>query len=86
MKDEFDDVTPDMFEKSTTRRAAKPDMKGEPPQPRSKFLTEGEVAAKQTRGGGGAMPKSNRDITKNYKKGGKVAGKLATRGYGCVKK
>ena len=24
-------------------------------------------------GGGGAMPKSNRDLTKNYKKGGKVS-------------
>ena len=29
---------------------------------------------KSTKGGGsGAMPKSNRDITKNYKKGGKVS-------------
>ena len=28
--------------------------------------------AEKTSGGGGAMPKSNRDITKNYKSGGKV--------------
>lgn len=28
--------------------------------------------AEKASGGGGAMPKSNRDITKNYKSGGKV--------------
>jgi hypothetical protein len=28
---------------------------------------------RMTTGGGGAMPKSNRDITKNYKAGGKVS-------------
>jgi hypothetical protein len=28
---------------------------------------------RMTSGGGGAMPKSNRDITKNYKAGGKVS-------------
>jgi len=34
------------------------------------------------RGGGGAMPKSNRDITKNYKAGGKVKSASA-RADGC---
>lgn len=34
-------------------------------------------------GGGGAMPKSNRDITKNYKKGGKVSS-ASKRADGCV--
>jgi hypothetical protein len=29
--------------------------------------------AEKASGGGGAMPKSNRDITKNYKSGGKVS-------------
>ena len=35
-----------------------------------------------TTGGGGAMPKSNRDITKNYKAGGKVKSASA-RADGC---
>jgi hypothetical protein len=34
-------------------------------------------------GGGGAMPKSNRDITKNYKKGGKVSS-ASKRADGCA--
>lgn len=33
-------------------------------------------------GGGRAMPKSNRDITKNYKKGGKVS--ASSRADGCA--
>jgi hypothetical protein len=33
-------------------------------------------------GGGGAMPKSNRDITKNYKAGGKVSS-ASKRADGC---
>jgi hypothetical protein len=33
-------------------------------------------------GGGGGMPKSNRDITKNYKKGGKVSS-ASSRADGC---
>ena len=39
-------------------------------------------------GGSGSMGtgKMNRDISKNMKKGGKVAGRLATRGYGIAKK
>ena len=32
-------------------------------------------------GGGGAMPKSNRDITKNYKAGGKVSKALKSAGF-----
>jgi hypothetical protein len=35
-----------------------------------------------TTGGGGAMPKSNRDITKNYKAGGKVT--ASSRADGCA--
>ncbi len=34
-------------------------------------------------GGGGAMPKSNRDITKNYKSGGKVSS-ASSRADGCA--
>jgi hypothetical protein len=34
-------------------------------------------------GGGGAMPKSNRDITKNYKSGGKVSS-ASKRADGCA--
>jgi len=34
-------------------------------------------------GGGGAMPKSNRDITKNYKVGGKVSS-ASSRADGCA--
>jgi len=36
-------------------------------------------------GGGGGMPKSNRDITKNYKKGGKVSS-ASSRADGCATK
>lgn len=35
------------------------------------------------KGGGGAMPKSNRDITKNYKSGGKVSS-ASKRADGCA--
>jgi hypothetical protein len=34
-------------------------------------------------GGGGAMPKSNRDLTKNYKSGGKVSS-ASKRADGCA--
>lgn len=34
-------------------------------------------------GGGGAMPKSNRDLTKNYKDGGKVSS-ASKRADGCA--
>ncbi len=36
-----------------------------------------------TTGGGGVMPKSNRDITKNYKAGGKVKS-ASSRADGCA--
>ena len=39
--------------------------------------------AEKTSGGGGAMPKSNRDITKNYKSGGKVSS-ASSRADGCA--
>ena len=35
-----------------------------------------------SKGGGGAMPKSNRDLTKNYKAGGKVSS-ASKRADGC---
>ena len=38
---------------------------------------------RMTSGGGGAMPKSNRDITKNYKAGGKVSS-ASKRADGCA--
>ena len=38
---------------------------------------------RMTTGGGGAMPKSNRDITKNYKAGGKVSS-ASKRADGCA--
>jgi hypothetical protein len=41
--------------------------------------------AEKTSGGGGAMPKSNRDITKNYKAGGKVSS-ASSRADGCAVK
>ena len=41
--------------------------------------------AEKTSGGGGAMPKSNRDITKNYKSGGKVSS-ASSRADGCAVK
>ena len=37
------------------------------------------------RGGTGAMPKSNRDLTKNYKAGGKIAS-ASKRADGCATK
>jgi hypothetical protein len=37
------------------------------------------------KGGGGAMPKSNRDITKNYKSGGKVSS-ASSRADGCAQR
>lgn len=39
-------------------------------------------AEKTSGGGGGAMPKSNRDLTKNYKAGGKV--NASSRADGCA--
>jgi hypothetical protein len=42
-----------------------------------------EILDKPRGGGGGAMPKSNRDITKNYKAGGKVSS-ASKRADGCA--
>jgi hypothetical protein len=42
-----------------------------------------EILNKPRGGGGGAMPKSNRDITKNYKAGGKVSS-ASKRADGCA--
>ncbi len=42
-----------------------------------------EILDKPRGGGGGAMPKSNRDITKNYKTGGKVSS-ASKRADGCA--
>lgn len=42
-----------------------------------------EISNKTKSGGGGAMPKSNRDLTKNYKAGGKVSS-ASKRADGCA--
>ena len=51
------------------------------------FVKEGKSAFEPKSGGGGSggggMPKSNRDITKNYKKGGKVSS-ASSRADGCA--
>ena len=44
---------------------------------------EADRAIRGGAGGGGAMPKSNRDITKNYKAGGKVSS-ASKRADGCA--
>ena len=49
-----------------------------------KQATEGSTAAKML--GGKEVTKEKPEPVKKMAKGGKVAGKLATRGYGCVKK
>ena len=53
------------------------------------FVKEGKSAFEPKSGGGGSggggMPKSNRDITKNYKKGGKVSS-ASSRADGCATK
>jgi hypothetical protein len=47
------------------------------------FVKEGKSAFEpKSGGGGGAMPKSNRDLTKNYKKGGNVS-TASKRADGC---
>ena len=57
-------------------------------QQRSKLIQQTEMAKineifERSKGGGGAMPKSNRDITKNYKSGGKVSS-ASSRADGCA--
>ena len=49
------------------------------------FVKEGKSAFEPRSGGGGAMPKSNRDLTKNYKKGGKVS-TASKRADGCAQR
>jgi len=50
------------------------------------FVKEGKSAFEpKSGGGGGAMPKSNRDLTKNYKKGGKVS-TASKRADGCAQR
>jgi hypothetical protein len=126
MKDEFDDVTSDMFERGPNKKVARPvgsdalnaiieaqegSTRAEKvknlrsrPQPGgqlnplnniiSRLDEEGnrpaKAPAKPVRAGGGSsgvLPnyKSGLDRPHLYKKGGKVAGKLATRGYGISK-
>ena len=46
------------------------------------FVREGKSAFSSSGGGGGGMPKMNRDITKNYKKGGNVS-TASKRADGC---
>jgi hypothetical protein len=46
------------------------------------FVKEGKSAFGSS-GGGGGMPKSNRDLTKNYKAGGKISS-ASKRADGCA--
>jgi hypothetical protein len=59
-------------------------------QPKSDLIRQAEIARMKeildkSRGGsgGGGMPKSNRDLTKNYKAGGKVSS-ASKRADGCA--
>jgi hypothetical protein len=49
------------------------------------FVKEGKSAFEPKSGGGGGIPKSNRDLTKNYKKGGNVS-TASKRADGCAVK
>jgi hypothetical protein len=59
-------------------------------QPKSDLIRQAEIARMKEildkskgGGGGGAMPKSNRDLTKNYNAGGKVSS-ASKRADGCA--
>jgi hypothetical protein len=59
-------------------------------QPKSDLIRQAEIARMKEildkskgGGGGGAMPKSNRDLTKNYKAGGKISS-ASKRADGCA--
>lgn len=54
----------------------------EPTQPKGAKQRYEELQKSKRGGGGGAMPKSNRDITKNMKSGGKVSS-ASKRADGC---
>jgi hypothetical protein len=56
----------------------------EPTQPKGAKQRYEELQKSKRGGGGGAMPKSNRDITKNMKSGGKVT--ASSRADGCCVK
>jgi hypothetical protein len=64
---------------------AKPKEYQEPPKG---SITKSSLRGSGGAGGSGGIPSDKMDKMKkmNYKAGGKVAGKLATRGYGCAKK
>ena len=92
MKDEFDDVTPDMFERGSDKKVSKPTG-----TTYVQDKTNGEKAAKSTvkaparavSGGGsaGTLPndKSGLDRPRLYKKGGTVSS-ASKRADGCVTK
>lgn len=58
-------------------------------QPKSDLIRQAEIDRMKEilnkPKGGGAMPKSNRDITKNYKTGGKISS-ASKRADGCAKR
>ena len=106
MKDAFDDVTLDMFERGPDQKAAKPfagtvyvkdrthGEKAAGNKPEKLLAKETVKSPPRTGGGGGGGGGS--DLEKGmmgsrfkptlHAKGGKVAGRLATRGYGIAKK
>jgi hypothetical protein len=78
------------IEKARTRAVENEDFKDKR-QPKSDLIRQAELEKmkeilnkpKSGGGGGGAMPKSNRDLTKNYKSGGKVSS-ASKRADGCA--
>jgi hypothetical protein len=76
-------------EKARTRAIENEDFKDKR-QPKSDLIRQAELdkmkeilKMPKSGGGGGAMPKSNRDLTKNYKAGGKVSS-ASKRADGCA--
>ena len=92
MKDEFDDVTPDMFDRQPekVKKVSKPDMTA---RDAAKAMTNDVISKASGRvGGGGAggetgfgIQKMNKNLNRPYKKGGTVSS-ASKRADGCVTK
>jgi len=86
---EYRNYLDDPKEKAKARRLENEDLKDKR-QPKSDLIRQAELEKMKEilnkpkgGGGGGAMPKSNRDLTKNYKAGGKVSS-ASKRADGCA--